>query len=299
MARIDPTTRSGAAPCPPLTDPALPDAVLLAGFGMQARHLQKYETLYRRLGVPDVHAFVPGVLNGTWPRRCDAYAKVLARRLEELDRPIVLHVFSGGVWVYYALNAFASDALRRRIVAVVFESTPLDVTPEQFGRFAAWFLGRRYHAGWSWPFVPYRWLVGISPRWEARNVQRMLNLPRHLQVLGIFADDDPVADPGFIASYLRALETQGLTVRALRLQAARHCLALRDACDRYVGALVGLLAEVRQLPSAAPEDAVHLVRDTNVSPDMAHLLAACGCGGHLVSEGRACWPASGAGTATH
>lgn len=265
-----------------------PDVVLLGGFGMADRHLRKYEQLYRRLGVHDVHLRSPGVLHGTIPRRCDAYARRLVAQLTALERPLVLHVFSGAVWIYYALNHFADEALRRRILGVVFESTPLDVTPEQFGRFTAWRLGRRFHRGWSRPFVLYRWLVGISPDWEADNVRRMLSLPAHLQILGIYADDDPVADSGFITHYFNALLRQGHRVRTLRLESARHCLAIRDHCERYCESLAWLLSDV-SLPASAPRpDAAALAPSrppqatpephANHAPDMAHLLAACGLG---------------------
>ena len=223
--------------------------VLLAGFAMSQHHLEKYRGLYGQFGVAGSEGVVPGLACMTVPRLCDRYAKRLAERLDRGQGPLVLHVFSGAVWIYFALNQFASAGLRRLIVGIVFESTPLDVQAEQFGRFAAWFAGRRYRPAWSRPFVPYRRVVGISARWEARNRAWMRAIPVWVQVLAIHSRQDPVADANYIQRYLDTLASLGCGVSALTLDSARHCLAIRDEPASYRAALGGWLARLYPAPS--------------------------------------------------
>lgn len=217
------------------------NTLLIGGFGMRMAHLEKYRQLYVGLGVDMTTAITPSVLTMTIPARCEAYATRLAEGLERVPGAIRLHLFSGAVWIYYALNALASPQLRDRIVSVVFESTPLDSRAEQFGRFLAWRCGRSYQPWWALPFHPYRSAVGISQRWEAQNRRRMTNLPEHLRVLCIYSSADQVADARYIEAYIAALRLRKLRVTWLRLTNGRHCLAMRDDRQAYLSALTDSL----------------------------------------------------------
>ena len=224
---------------------------IVGGFAMKTKHLDKYKILYSELGVHHVELRSPTRVTMTIPRQCDRYARCLAHQLEQTERPIILHLFSGGVWIYYALNEFLSGAARRRIHAVVFESTPLDVKPEQFGRFAAWAAGFDYRPVWSYPFVLYRKLVGISSAWEARNRIRMFNLPQHLKVVFIYSKVDPVADPRYIEAYASQLHNRGIDVSTVVLSAARHCRAIHDQHSVYRETIAACVASLWQAPGAS------------------------------------------------
>ena len=184
--------------------------LIIGGFAMKPRHLMKYRKLYREQGIERVETLAPSILTMTVPRFADRAARQLLTQLQDHDGEIVLHLFSGAVWIYYALNEFAPDAVRSKIRAVVFESTPLDVKPEQFGRFMAWKLGRAYQPIWSRPFVLYRWLVGISPTWEARNRRNMLALPAAQKVLFVYSQSDVIAEPSYIDQYVTALHSSAV-----------------------------------------------------------------------------------------
>ncbi|MCH9673061.1 MAG: TMEM53 family protein [Gammaproteobacteria bacterium] len=218
--------------------------LLLGGFGMRRRHLNAYCGVYRALGVSPMDAIALDVLTMTIPRQCDRFARRLLDRLERSNERLVIHLFSGAVWIYFALNAYASPALRARIVGVVFESTPLDSKPEQFGRFLSWKLGRNYRRYWSYPFYVYRTLVGISRKWESRNANRMLSVPSSTQVLFIYSHSDSIADAKYIERYIEQLRGKQVRVSALRLHEARHCLAIKDRKADYVAYLAGALGAI-------------------------------------------------------
>lgn len=205
--------------------------LMIGGFTMTGRHLDHYRHLYRELGLTRVLQRTPSLAAMSIPAFCERYARDLARECFTLEGGVHLHLFSGSIWIYYALNQI--PGIRARVRSVVMESTPLDVGAEQFGRFAAWRLRRTYGRGWSYPFMAYRRLVGISGRWEIENSKRMHALPAALPILSIYSKADPVADPDFIRHYNAELARRGCRVRALELDHARHCLAMRDEPERY------------------------------------------------------------------
>ena len=203
--------------------------IILGGFFMTVHHLKKYEQMYRQYGIENIELISPSIHNMTIPRLCERFARQLLRSLETKNNPAVIHMFSGAVWIYYALNDIAHSRERNKIKAVIFESTPLDVKPEQFGRFLAWKFKRNYQRSWSYPFVVFRLLAGISGKWEKRNLIRMTSIPSHLKVLCIYSKTDTITCKQFIEHYLDTLEQKGICVHRLLLNNARHCLAIRDS----------------------------------------------------------------------
>ena len=222
--------------------------LIIGGFLMNIHHLKKYEQLYRQYCIDDVTLITPSLQNMTIPTLCEQFARKLLAFLECRRDSVVIHVFSGAVWIYYALNDLAHSKQRNKVKAVIFESTPLDVKPEQFGRFLAWKLQREYRPFWSYPFIAFRLLAGITSNWESRNLVRMESIPEHIKVLFIYSKNDKVISRKYIDQYNRLLKNKGIATYSLALNSARHCLAIRDDNSAYKNAIKQLLCNLEYLP---------------------------------------------------
>jgi hypothetical protein len=213
-------------------------AFIIGGFGMSKQQLLRYMRLYLNMGFAEVKMFTPPMSVMTIPALCEKYAKRMIEIIRTQDEGIHFHLFSGSVWIFYALNDLCGEDMRRRIHSVVMESTPLDVKAEQFGRFLAWRLKRRYQAVYAIPFMFYRWFVRITPAWENRNRRRMLDVPQHCSLLCVYSKSDQIVDPLYIENYLHVLSIKGVNVKKLVLDQADHCHAIRDCPDKYEEAIL-------------------------------------------------------------
>ena len=212
-----------------------PIVVIIGGFGMTDRHLRYHERLYKSFGLTTIVRLTYPVLTLTRPKALRREATKLERMLleEHSGAPVVFHLFSGAIFLYHYLIGAMQSQLRARMRAVVFESTPLDLKSEQFGRFLAWRLGVRYRPIMNLPFIPYRRIVRIAGSGEIANERQIDATPTDLEALIISADNDPILSQEYITSYSARIAALGANVSRLRLSSARHCRAIIEDPGTY------------------------------------------------------------------
>lgn len=211
--------------------------VIIGGFGMQEKHLEIFRKFHSRLGATDVKLVCLPFTALTLPPLIKRSVRRLQQELSQDDGQVLYHVFSGAIWLYLYFNRMADDALRARSRGVIFESTPVEDKPGQFGRYLAWRLKRRYHPIFALPFVLYRRIVFAWPRWHREVKENFERLDAALKVLFVYSENDPIADPDAIERYADRLRDRSLEIMNVRLPRARHCMAIRDQNRVYRCAL--------------------------------------------------------------
>lgn len=202
---------------------------------MQPRHCRGISDFYRQQGAQSVTLLCHSLQEMTVVRLGDRQARRLAQRFATLTPhdEVVVHLYSGAVFIFFRLLGHLPKAACRAIRAVVFECAPMDCQAEQFGRFASWRLGRDYRRRHAAPFVLLRPLVGITRRFEREHHAAMRLLGVETAVHFILCEDDPIIDPDYVETYQRDLSDRGHATSLTLHRNARHCRALADCPDRY------------------------------------------------------------------
>ena len=210
-------------------------AVILGGFGMQPKHCQELESLYRENQICAVTPICHSLHEMTIFRIGNRRARELAGwfNAECVEDKSVIHLFSGSVFIFGLFLTYLTDQARNSIQGVVFESSPMDCQAEQFGRFLCWRLGRPYARRYVLPFSVLRPLMGITPRFEKRHQRELLLLPKHTKFHFIHCDNDPVINMPYVESYSQTLRMRGHDVSMATYADARHCRALTDCPADY------------------------------------------------------------------
>ena len=209
--------------------------VIFGGFGMQPHHCGQLAALYRQKQSDEVEVFCHSLHEMTVPRIGDRRAQQLAARFnqDESEGGLIVHLFSGAVFIFGCLLPYLKDSVREAIRGVVFECSPMDCKAEQFGRFLSWRLGREYAPKYALPFVALRPLVGITKRFELRHKHERLLLPTSARVHFIQCENDPIVDSGYVELFQRELIARGHEVSHTTHQRARHCRAITDCPKKY------------------------------------------------------------------
>lgn len=210
-------------------------ALIFGGFDMQPKHCRDISTLYRQHGAQRVTPLCHSLQQMTVVHLGDRQARRLAQRFAGLTAhdEVVVHLYSGSVFIFFRLLSYLPTAARRAIRAVVFECSPMDCQAEQFGRFTSWRLGRDYRRRHAAPFVLLRPLAGITRRFEREHHAAMRLLDVDTAVHFILCEDDPIIDPDYVTAYHRDLSEKGHATSLTRHRGARHCRALSDCPEPY------------------------------------------------------------------
>lgn len=210
-------------------------ALIFGGFDMQPKHCRGIADLYRQHGAQSVTPLCHSLRQMTVVRLGDRQARQLAHRFASLTAhdEVVVHLYSGAVFIFFRLLGYLPVQARQAIRAVVFECSPMDCQAEQFGRFASWRLGRDYRRRHAAPFVLLRPLAGITRRFERDHHAAMRLLDAETAVHFILCDNDPIIDPGYVTAYHRELSDRGHITSLTLHRGARHCRALSDCPQPY------------------------------------------------------------------
>lgn len=244
-----------ASPGFPLTQGERQRVVIFGGFEMQPRHCQQLAALYREQQSNRVEVFCHSLHEMTIPRIGDRRARRLADwfNRNESDEGLVIHLFSGAVFIFGGVLPYLKDSVLDKIRGVVFECSPMDCKAEQFGRFLSWRLGREYTFNYAAPFVALRPLVGITKRYERRHKHERLLLPTNAKVHFIQCENDPIVDNDYVEKYLQELTARGHETSKTTHQHARHCRAIKDCPKNYQADLRAFLNELWSKENAGDE----------------------------------------------
>lgn len=210
-------------------------ALIFGGFGMRPEQCRGIGDFYRQQGAQSVTLLCHSLQQMTVVGLGDRQARRLAQRFASLTPhdEVVVHLYSGSVFIFFRLLSQLPTAARLAIRAVVFECSPMDCQAEQFGRFTSWRLGRDYRRRHAAPFVLLRPLAGITRRFEAEHHAAMRLLDVGTAVHFILCEDDPIIDPDYVQAYQRDLSDRGHATSLTLHRNARHCRALADCPEMY------------------------------------------------------------------
>lgn len=208
---------------------------VFGGFGMTTRHLRPLSKLYKKIGVENVSMLchplqelcIPAI--GTWR------ARKVAKWLESItsEAPLVIHLFSRSVFLFFRALSYVSDASRQTIVGIIFECSPIDCKAEQFGRYLSWSLGKDYSVKYAIPFTLLRPIFGINRLFESRHQREQLLLPTHAAAHFINCTNDKIVNLDYIRVYQEKLARRGHKTSLTVHNQARHCQAIADNSRLY------------------------------------------------------------------
>lgn len=225
-------------------------ALIFGGFGMEPKHCSQLATLYQKFGAHRVTPLCHSLQQMTVPRLGDRQARKLAREFALLGHhdDVVVHLFSGAVFIFFRMLGYLPEQARQAIRAVIFECSPMDCRAEQFGRFVSWRLDRNYGAHFAAPFLLLRPMAGITRRFEARHRQDMRRIPARALVHFVLCEDDPIIDPDYVEAYRQELTALGHVTSMTIHSGARHCRALTDCRADYQADIAQLLGAHWKMP---------------------------------------------------
>ena len=155
-------------------------AMVFGGFGFTPRQLARHENLYRERGfaVEPVLSTIPELIT---PKVAWQRGPALAAKLQEADKPTVVHFVSGSFWTGMFMLAHLEPSFReKRIRAIMFDSCPPKSDVYAFGGWLSWLIqaktklpSRLTKPIVSQLFHPVlsttRPMFGIDAAWRAQN----------------------------------------------------------------------------------------------------------------------------------
>ena len=155
-------------------------AMVFGGFGFTPRQLARHENLYRERGfaVEPVLSTIPELIT---PKVAWRRGPALAAKLQEADKPTVVHFVSGSFWTGMFMLAHLEPSFReKRIRAIMFDSCPPKSDVYAFGGWLSWLIQAKTKlpSRLTKPIVsqlfhpvlnPVRPMFGIDAAWRAQN----------------------------------------------------------------------------------------------------------------------------------
>lgn len=156
-------------------------AMVFGGFGFTPRQLARHENLYRERGfaVEPVLSTIPELIT---PKVAWQRGPALAAKLQEADKPTVVHFVSGSFWTGMFMLAHLEPSFReKRIRAIMFDSCPPKSDVYAFGGWLSWLIQAKTKlpSRLTKPIVsqlfhpvlnnPVRPMFGIDAAWRAQN----------------------------------------------------------------------------------------------------------------------------------
>ena len=218
-----------------VSEPINTRAILFGGFDMKPCHLSRLSKLYQKNNLSEVEILCQPLHMLSIPFFGARRALEIAEWMNGLDHNDgnVIHVFSGATYLFARVLSHLTERARASIKGVVFECSPMDCGPEQFGRFVSWRLGRQYSSKYALPFIPFCSFAGLNERFKARyRMERML-LSVDTKVCFVLSSEDQIIDPSFVNEYKLELEKNGNITSMTEFKGAGHCRALLDCADDY------------------------------------------------------------------
>ena len=114
--------------------------MVFGGFGFTPRQLARHENLYRERGfaVEPVLSTIPELIT---PKVAWQRGPALAAKLQEADKPTVVHFVSGSFWTGMFMLAHLEPSFReKRIRAIMFDSCPPKCDVYAFGGWLSWLI---------------------------------------------------------------------------------------------------------------------------------------------------------------
>jgi hypothetical protein len=240
-------------------------ALVLGGFGFTERQLRRHEALYEEHDFEVVPKLF-SIKELCSPTFAHTACPQLARDLEEMDKPLVVHAVSGSFWIMtYMLAHMTPEWRERRVRAIMFDSCPPKPDHAAFGGFFAWYLQVKLGvpARLSKPVVsrlcqPFIGLLSegaIDQDWLAQNDRWMWDeqecaIPRAAALLFIRGRNDTVLDAEHVDAFAAFLKTRSSsTVESRLFERAQHAMAVLEAPEAYkrhhVDDLLALVPEWR------------------------------------------------------
>ena len=154
--------------------------MVFGGFGFTPRQLARHENLYRERGfaVEPVLSTIPELIT---PKVAWQRGPALAAKLQEADKPTVVHFVSGSFWTGMFMLAHLEPSFReKRIRAIMFDSCPPKSDVYAFGGWLSWLIQAKTKlpSRLTKPIVsqlfhpvlnPVRPMFGIDAAWRAQN----------------------------------------------------------------------------------------------------------------------------------
>ena len=114
--------------------------MVFGGFGFSPRQLARHENLYGERCF-DVHPVLSTIPELITPKTAWRRGPELAAKLQEADRPTLLHLVSGSFWTGMFMLAALEPAWReKRIRAIMFDSCPPKSDVYAFGGWLSWLI---------------------------------------------------------------------------------------------------------------------------------------------------------------
>ena len=99
-------------------------AVVFGGFGFTPRQITKHEALYRDQGF-NVMPVLSSISQLITPKVAESRAKQLAAKIQEANKPIVMHTVSGSFWTaMFTLASMEPSWREKNVKAIMFDSCP-------------------------------------------------------------------------------------------------------------------------------------------------------------------------------
>ena len=228
-------------------------ALVLGGFGFRERQMSKHSTLYGQFGF-DVVPVLSSVKELTTPNIGEKRGKDLAKQMQKMNQPLVIHSISGAFWtMIYTLEYMNEDWRDEYVKAIVFDSCPPMSDVHAFGGWMAFMLKRNYLKPYMAPlFYPYMYICGITEEWRKENEKKMFGetsvIPRNANILFLHGKHDPVLNNDYLdrfVSDIRNHHSQHASVTEKVFDRSRHAMSVIDYPEEYKEAHVNqLLAKV-------------------------------------------------------
>lgn len=233
-------TRSSSSSTTPL-DGKNATAVILGGFGSRERQMKRHSELYNKHNF-NVMPVMSGMLELTTPEVASVRGKTLAKKLQNADKPIVIHTISASFWtVIYMLENMDKSWRDKRVKAIVFDSCPAESDIQAFG---GWMSVRLEQTSLkpilSHFFHPFLSFCGITDDWRAQNHMKMFGensvIPRNASILFIYGLNDPVLNRMYLKSFIddvKANKSPYASVTEKQFEQSIHALSIREHEEEY------------------------------------------------------------------
>ena len=167
------------------------NAIVFGGFGFKEKHIEKHCLLYRKFDF-SVLPVLSTIKELTTPKIIEKRGRLLAKQLEDINQPLVMHVISGSFWTAIdTLQYMNKDWKEQNVKAIVFDSCPPTSDVHAYGGWLAFVLKRNHLKPYLSPlFYPYIWITGVDKQWTNQFSLKIFGntsvIPRQANVLFLY-----------------------------------------------------------------------------------------------------------------